>query len=61
MVLLGLMFISMMLEALGVSLVTQALALLTQHDIALRYPAFQSVLDALGNPSQKTLVIGAMV
>ena len=52
MVLLGLMLITMMLEALGVSLVTQALALLTQHDIALRYRAFQSVLDALGNPSQ---------
>ena len=60
-VLLGLMLIGMMLETLGVSLVIPALALLTQHDIALRYPAFQLVLDALGNPSQQTLVICGML
>jgi hypothetical protein len=54
MVMLGLMLIVMMLETLGVSLVIPALALLTPHDIAFRYPAFQSVLDALGNPSQHT-------
>jgi len=60
-VLLGLMLIGMILETLGVSLVIPALALLTQGDIALRYPALQPVLDALGNPSQQTLVIGGML
>jgi ABC-type multidrug transport system fused ATPase/permease subunit len=60
-VLLGLMLIGMMLETLGVSLVIPALALLTQGDISPRYPAFQQVIDALGNPSQQTLVIGGML
>ena len=52
---------SMTLEILDVSLVIPALALPTQQDIALRYLAFQPVLDALGNPSQQTLVIGGML
>ena len=60
-VLLGLMLIGMMLETLGVSLVIPALALLTQGDISLRYPAIQPVIAALGNPSQQTLVIGGML
>ena len=60
-VLLALMLIGMVLETLGVGLVIPALALLTQSDIALRYPAFQPVLYALGNPSQQTLVIGGML
>ena len=60
-VLLALMLIGMVLETLGVGLVIPALALLTQSDIAIRYPAFQPVLEALGNPSQQTLVIGGML
>lgn len=60
-VLLALMLIGMVLETLGVGLVIPALALLTQDDIALRYPAFKPVIAALGNPSQQTLVIGGMV
>jgi ABC-type multidrug transport system fused ATPase/permease subunit len=60
-VLLALMLIGMILETLGVGLVVPALALLSQGDIALRYPEFQPVLDALGNPSQQTLVIGGML
>lgn len=60
-VLLALMVIGMVLETLGIGLVIPALALLTQDDIALRYPAFQPVLYVLGNPSQQTLVIGGML
>lgn len=60
-VLLGLMFIGMMLETLGVSLVIPAIALLTQIDFAYRYPMLQSALQSLGNPSQKNLVIGGML
>ena len=59
--LLGLMFIGMVLETLGAGLVIPALALLTQQDFAVRYPMLQPVLQALGNPSQQTLVIGGML
>jgi ABC-type multidrug transport system fused ATPase/permease subunit len=60
-VLLGLMIIGMVLETLGVGLVIPALALLTQQDLAHSYPTLQPALHALGNPSQKTLVIGGML
>jgi ABC-type multidrug transport system fused ATPase/permease subunit len=60
-VLLSLMFIGMALETLGIGLIIPALTLLTQDDIARRYPAFQPILYALGNPSQQTLVIGGML
>src|SRR6266571_59876 len=60
-VLLGLMSIGMVLETLGVSLVIPAIALLTQSDFARNYPALQPALQALGNPSQQTLVIGGML
>src|SRR3989344_4683452 len=59
--LLSLMFIGMVLEALGIGLVIPAIALLTQSDFARNYPAFQSVLQSLGNPSQQSLVIGGML
>ena len=55
------MVIGMVLETLGVGLVIPALALLTQSDLAHNYPALQSALQALGNPSQQTLVIGGML
>ena len=61
MVLLGLMIIGMALEMLGIGLVIPALALLTQSDLAHNYPALQSVLRALGNPDQQTLIIGGMI
>lgn len=61
MVLLGLMFIGMLLETLGVGLVIPALALLTQADIVRDYPALQPILQALGNPGQQTVVIGGML
>ena len=59
--LLGLMFIGMVLETLSVGLVIPALALFTQNDIARKYPALRPTLEALGNPSQQTLVIGGML
>lgn len=61
MILLGLMLIGMVLETLGVGLAIPALALLTQQDLAHNYPTLQPVLQALGNPNQKTLVIGGML
>jgi ABC-type multidrug transport system fused ATPase/permease subunit len=58
--LLGLMFIGILLETLGIGLVIPAIALLTQRDFMSNYPALQPVLQALGNPSQQILVIGGM-
>ncbi|MTA58411.1 MAG: ATP-binding cassette domain-containing protein [Actinobacteria bacterium] len=55
------MFIGMVLETLGVGLVIPALALLTQKDLTTNYPALQLTLQALGNPSQQSLVIGGML
>ena len=60
-VLLGLMLIGMLLETLSIGLVIPALALLTQQDLAHNYPARQPSLQALGNPSQQTLIIGGML
>jgi len=59
--LLGLMFIGMILETLGVGLVIPAIALLTQNDFARNYPMFQPALQALGNPSQYSLVVDGML
>lgn len=60
-VLLGLMFIGMALETLGIGLVIPAIGLLTHRDSSITYPAFQLALQALGNPSQQTLVIAGML
>lgn len=59
--LLGLMFIGMLLETLGVGLVIPALALLTQPDLASDHPALQPMLQSLGNPSQHALVVYGML
>ena len=55
------MFIGMALETLGVGLVIPVIVLLTQSDLATKYPALQPVLEALGNPRQHALVIGALL
>lgn len=60
-VLLGLMCVGMVLETLGAGLMIPAITLLTQSDFARNYPALQPALQALGNPSQQTLVIGGML
>jgi ABC-type multidrug transport system fused ATPase/permease subunit len=60
-VLLGLMFIGMVLETLGVGLVIPALALLTQPDIASHWPGLASLFAALGNPSQGQMIVSGML
>lgn len=59
--LLGLMFIGMVLETLGVGLVIPAIALLTQREFAGKYPVLQPAIQLLGNPSQQSLIIGGML
>lgn len=60
-VILFMMLIGMMLETLGVGMLIPALALFTQGDITHKYPEIQPVVQALGNPSQRNLVIGGML
>lgn len=60
-VLLGLMLVGMVLETFGIGLMIPAIALLMQDDLAARYPAITPVLERLGNPGQKSLIVGAML
>jgi ABC-type multidrug transport system fused ATPase/permease subunit len=59
--LLGLMFVGMVLETISLGLVIPAIALLTQSDLVLNYPALQPFLQMLGNPSQRSLLVGGML
>ena len=61
MMLLILMFIGMGLETVGIGLVIPAIALMSKQDLALSYPKLQPLLNALGNPTQTQLIIGAMI
>ncbi|MEC9293245.1 MAG: ABC transporter ATP-binding protein [Chloroflexota bacterium] len=56
-----LMFTGMVLETLGVGLVIPVLGILTQADLADRYPVIVPLLEALGNPDHSTLVLGGML
>lgn len=60
-VLLGLMLVGMVLETLGIGLVIPALALMTQGDLAVKYPVLMPWLNSLGNPSHERLVIIGML
>jgi ABC-type multidrug transport system fused ATPase/permease subunit len=59
-VMLGFMFIATGLETLGIGLVIPMLALLSQNDLAVRYPAIVPWLARLGNPDHQQLVVIAM-
>ena len=60
-ILLVLMFMGMGLEMLGVTLVIPAIVFLTDPVLLNDYEGFKFVIEMLGNPSQKTLIIGAML
>lgn len=55
------MFVSMVVETLGIAIIIPAVALLSQQDIGTKYPALGPVLKSLGNPGQKSLVVGGML
>ena len=59
--LLGLMIIGMVLETLGVGLVIPVIALIMDENLAKSYPRLQPALEFLGNPDQKTLIVGTML
>lgn len=54
------MFIGMLLETAGITLIIPTLVFITQEDIGDQYPLMKTVLDSLGNPSQSSLVVGSM-
>ena len=58
--LLGLMFLGMVFETLGIGLVIPAIAVLMQDNLAARYPVVSPLIEWLGNPTHEMLVIGAM-
>jgi ABC-type multidrug transport system fused ATPase/permease subunit len=58
---LALMVVGMLLETVGVGIIIPALTLLTQQDVAMKYPVMQDALHALGNPTQAQLAIGGMI
>jgi ATP-binding cassette, subfamily B, bacterial PglK len=60
-VLLGLMVVGMVLETLGVGIVLPVLTVLTQDDLAQRYPRIAPLLVALGSPTQAQLAMGSMI
>ena len=59
--LLGLMLVGMMLETLGVGMVIPAITLLTQNNIAERYPAVEPLLATMGHPAPERLVTAGML
>ena len=56
-----LILIGMILEAMGIGLIVPALALITQNDLADKYPALMSWSNSMGNPSHGQLVIAGML
>jgi len=55
------MFIGMGLEVMGIGLVIPAIGLMSEQNLVLSYPRLQPVINALGNPTQIQLIIGAML
>ena len=60
-VLFGLTLTGMAVEMLGVGLVVPVIALLTQSDVASKYPALEPALRMLGHPDRPGLVIRGML
>lgn len=57
----GLMVVGMILETFGIGLVIPAIGLMTQVDLATKYPFMAPWLDALGSPTHEQLVIAGML
>jgi ATP-binding cassette, subfamily B, bacterial PglK len=57
----GLVTVGMFIEMLGIGLVLPLIMLLAHEDLGAAYPSLQPALEALGNPSQRALIIGGML
>lgn len=60
MILGGLLLIGIFLEMVGLGILIPALSIVLKSDIGKEYPSLQPFLNAIGNPSQKQLVILSM-
>ncbi len=60
-VLLGLMLVGMLLETLGVGLIIPAMAMMTQSDLAAKYPFVEPISQLFGNPNHKQLLVGGLL
>jgi len=60
-VLFALMIAGMILETLGIGLIIPAITLMMQDDFVSKYPAVASMVNFMGNPSQKKLIAAAML
>lgn len=59
--LLGFMFIGMVLETLGISLIIPILALMTNSNLISDYPMLVPWMERLGNPSHEKVVVFSML
>ena len=59
--LLGQMFVGMVLEMVGIGLVIPVIGLLTQSDLAMKYPVARPLLSMLGNPPPARLAVIGML
>ena len=60
-VLLGLMFVGMLMEMLGVGLIIPVMVVMAENDLASKYPMIIPWMNTLGNPSRETLLVGGML
>lgn len=56
-----LMLVGMLLETLGIGLVIPVLGLITQSDLAQRYPSAEPLLTALGYPDRQRVAVAGMI
>jgi|SaaInlStandDraft_4_1057021.scaffolds.fasta_scaffold18728_1 ATP-binding cassette, subfamily B, bacterial PglK len=56
----ALIVISAIIEMISISAILPIVSLMTAKDIAMEYPFIQPLLDALGNPDKRKLIIFAM-
>ena len=59
-VLIGLLFIGMIFEMLGLGAMIPALGIMLNPNIGDKYPKMQPLLKSLGNPNQLELIVGGM-
>ena len=56
-----LMIIGMILEMIGIGMVLPLLALITEPDFILKYPALKTLVQSIGNPQPIYLVVYGML
>jgi ABC-type multidrug transport system fused ATPase/permease subunit len=55
------MLVGMVLETIGIGLIIPSMAMMTQNDLASKFPYIAPALQRLGNPSQKELLVWGLM